>query len=131
MTPENTITAYFVAFNAGNPEGMLALVSDGIEHHVNQGEVRHGKPAFAAFLAMMQDAYREEARDLVIFTGPDGRMAAEFTIHGTYLQTQDDCPPASGQGYVLPVGSFFALRDGKITRVTTCYNVSDWVNQVS
>jgi len=131
MTDAQTIAAYFAAFNAANPEGMLALVSDDIVHHVNQGAVRQGKPAFAAFLAMMQGAYREEARDMVILTGPGGRMAAEFTIHGDYLQTQDGCPPARGQGYVLPMGSFIALRGGKIARVTTCYNGPDWLAQVT
>jgi steroid delta-isomerase-like uncharacterized protein len=131
MTDEQTIAAYFAAFNADKTEGMLALVADDVEHHVNQGEVRHGKPAFAAFLAMMQQAYREEARDLVILTGPAGRVAAEFTIHGTYLQTHEGCPVARGQTYVLPVGSFVALREGKIARVTTCYNLPDWVRQVS
>jgi steroid delta-isomerase-like uncharacterized protein len=58
-------------------------------------------------------------------------MAAEFTIHGTYLQSQPGLPPASGQSYVLPVGTFFALRDGRIARVTTCYNLADWTAQVT
>ncbi|MCJ8335929.1 MAG: isopropylmalate/homocitrate/citramalate synthase, partial [Epibacterium sp.] len=26
---------------------------------------------------------------------------------------------------------FFSLRDGQITRVTTYYNLSDWIKQVS
>jgi len=131
MTPEQTIAAYFAAFNAGDTKAMLALVTDDLEHNVNQGAVRHGKGAFAEFLAAMQRAYRETAGDLVILTGPAGRMAAEFTIHGTYLATEAGCPPARGQGYALSVGSFFALRDGKIARVTTCYNVPDWLAQVA
>ncbi|WP_108485555.1 nuclear transport factor 2 family protein [Oceaniglobus ichthyenteri] len=131
MTPEQIVTAYFTAFNADDPAAMLDMVTDDIEHHVNEGAVRHGKPAFAEFLAMMQTAYREQAKDIVVLTGPDGRMAAEFTIHGTYLKTQEDCPPARGQTYVLPVGSFFTLRDGKIARVTTFYNLADWLDQVT
>ena len=52
-------------------------------------------------------------------------------MHGEYLQTDPGLPEARGQRYVLPAGSFFALRDGKITRVTTYYNLQDWIAQVS
>jgi steroid delta-isomerase-like uncharacterized protein len=126
------IRRYFDAFNAGDGAGMLDCVTEDLVHHVNQGETRHGKAAFAEFNAGMGTAYREEARDLVIFAGdaPD-RFAAEFVIHGTYLATQDGLPEARGQGYVLPVGSFFTLRDGLIARVSTHYNLADWIRQVS
>lgn len=130
--PRDVIESYFAAFNAGDRAGMMALVTEDVEHHVNQGEVRHGRDAFAAFLEEMDRAYAEEARDLVVLTGPGGeRAAAEFTIHGRYLATQEGLPEAAGQTYVLPVGSFFTLRDGKIARVTTYYNLSDWMRQVS
>ncbi|NDH02287.1 MAG: isopropylmalate/homocitrate/citramalate synthase, partial [Marivivens sp.] len=33
--------------------------------------------------------------------------------------------------YVLPAGSFMTLKDGKICRVTTYYNLADWIRQVS
>jgi steroid delta-isomerase-like uncharacterized protein len=125
------IRRYFEAFNAGDAAGMVALVADDIEHHVNQGGVRHGRDAFAAFLAGMDTAYAERAEDLVIFTGDaPGRFAAEFTIHGTYRTTQEGLPEARGQAYVLPVGSFFTVRDGRIARVTTFYNLADWLRQV-
>ncbi|NYS26632.1 nuclear transport factor 2 family protein [Rhodobacteraceae bacterium 2376] len=126
------IERYFAAFNAGDGDGMLALVSDDVEHHVNQGDVRHGRAAFAEFCAHMGVSYREELRDMVIFVNDDGtRAAAEFTVHGEYLQTDPGLPEARGQRYVLPAGSFFALKDGKITRVTTYYNLQDWIAQVS
>jgi hypothetical protein len=31
---------------------------------------------------------------------------------------------------VLPAGAFFELADGRITRVTTYYNLADWTTQV-
>jgi steroid delta-isomerase-like uncharacterized protein len=127
----DVIQSYFDAFNAGDIDRMLALVTDDVEHHVNQGNIRHGRGAFAEFLSEMDRAYSERAEDLVIFVNEDGtRAAAEFTIHGTYKATQEGLPLAAGQTYVLSVGSFFALRDGKIARVTTWYNLSDWLRQV-
>ena len=128
---KETIARYFAAFNAGDAEGMLALLTDDVEHHVNQGAIRHGKAAFAEFLAEMDRAYAERAEDIVIFATEDGtRAAAELTIHGTYKATQERLPLAAGQTYVLPVGSFFTLRDGRVARVTTYYNMADWLRQV-
>jgi steroid delta-isomerase-like uncharacterized protein len=64
-------------------------------------------------------------------TSADGvRAGAEFIVHGTYLATDARLPPARGQTYTLPAGTFFTLRDGRIARVTTCYNLADWSRQV-
>lgn len=126
------IDQYFTAFNAGDTGTMLSLVTDDVEHHVNQGEVRHGRDAFAEFCSHMGVSYREDLRDMVIFASENGtRAAAEFVVHGEYLQTDPGLPEARGQRYLLPAGSFFALRDGKIARVTTYYNLQDWIAQVS
>ena len=63
---------------------------------------------------------------------PDGtRAAAEFTVNGTYLQTDAGLPEARGQAYRLPAGGFFSVEDGRITRIVTYYNLADWVAQVS
>ncbi|TGD44136.1 isopropylmalate/homocitrate/citramalate synthase [Pseudotabrizicola sediminis] len=129
---EITLAAYYAAFNAGDPTGMLALVTDDVEHRVNEGGIRRGREKFAEFCAHMGVSYREQLHDLVIFTSPDGtRGAAEFTVHGEYLKTDPGLPEARGQRYVLPAGAFFDLREGKIARITTFYNLSDWVAMVS
>jgi steroid delta-isomerase-like uncharacterized protein len=67
---------------------------------------------------------------MVIFSNGD-RAATEFVVNGTYLLTDAGLPEARGQSYCLPAGSFFTLEDGKICRVTTYYNLADWVAQVS
>ncbi|MFN3971943.1 MAG: ketosteroid isomerase-related protein [Gemmobacter sp.] len=136
MTPANaaqaTLASYYAAFNAGDAPGMLAQVTDDIEHRVNQGGIRRGRALFAEFCAHMGVSYRETLRDITLFTTPDGsRGAAEFTVHGTYLQTDPGLPPARGQTYILPAGAFFDLREGRIARVTTFYNLNDWIAQVS
>jgi steroid delta-isomerase-like uncharacterized protein len=128
----NLIAAYFDAFNRGDAGAMLACVTEDVEHHVNQGAVRRGKAAFAEFCAHMGVSYREQLRDMAILVSDDGtRAAAEYTVHGEYLATDPGLPEAKGQRYVLPAGSFFAIRDGRIARVTTYYNLQDWIAQVS
>lgn len=126
------IEAYYDAFNRGDVEGMLALLDPDVEHHVNEGGIRRGKILFAEFCAHMSHCYRERLTDIVLFASEDGtRAAAEFVVNGEYLRTDSGLPEARGQTYVLPAGSFFTLRNGRISRVTTYYNLADWVRQVS
>ncbi len=62
---------------------------------------------------------------------PDGRRAAaEFIVEGDYLATDEGLPEARGQAYRLPAGAFYAIRDGRIARVTMHYNLTDWLGQV-
>ena len=132
QTARNTVTAYYAAFNAENPAGMLACVTENIEHRVNEGGIRLGAAKFAEFCAHMGVSYREQLRDIEIFVNETGtRAAAEFTVHGEYLKSDPGLPEAKGQKYILPAGSFFDLQDGKISRITTFYNLNDWIAQVS
>lgn len=125
------IHQYYDAFNRGDREAMLSLLTDDVAHDINQGGRETGKDAFRKFLAHMDRCYRERLADIAVMTSADGtRAAAEFMVHGTYLATDEGLPPASGQTYVLPAGTFFELRDGRIARVTTCYNLADWSRQV-
>ena len=127
-----TIQAYFDAFNAGDTEGMLDCLTTDVEHHVNEGQVRVGKIKFAEFCAHMSHCYDETLTDMVIFVNEDGtRGAAEYVVNGCYINTDKGLPEAHSQHYRLPAGSFFSLRDGKISRVVTYYNLADWIAQVS
>ena len=129
---ERLIRAYYAAFDAGDREAMLALLADDVAHDVNQGGRRTGKPAFRAFLAQMDAAYAERIEDLVVMVDATGtRAAAEFTVVGQYLRTDPGLPEARGQAYRLPAGAFLEVREGRITRVTTHYNLQDWIAQVS
>ncbi len=122
---------YYAAFNAADRAGMLDCLTEDVLHDVNQGGRETGRAAFAAFLGRMERCYRERVEDLVVMVSADGlRGAAEFTIHGTYLVADEGLPPAHGQGYVLPVGAFFEIREGRIARVTNYYNLQDWLRQV-
>lgn len=126
------IRNYYEAFNKADEAGMLACVTDDVIHDVNQGERRQGKDKFTAFNARMAHHYREQLEDVTVLVSKDGRRAAaEFNVNGTYLNTDPGLPEANGQTYKLPAGAFFAINDGKIARVTTYYNLTDWIAQVA
>lgn len=132
MDTKSLIAAYYDAFNAGRTDDMLALLHDEVEHHVNEGGIRRGKALFAEFNAHMTASYKETLTDMVVFANQAGdRAAAEFVVNGTYLKTDEGLPEAKGQTYRLPAGAFFTIRDGRIARVTTYYNLADWMRQVS
>lgn len=126
------VERYLEAFNAADNEAMLALLSDDVAHDINQGGREIGVEKFRWFLGMMARHYREELSDIAIMVGEGGvRAAAEFTVRGTYLATAEGLPEANGQTYSLPAGIFFEVDDGRISRVTTYYNLTDWIAQVS
>ena len=133
---ETTIRAYYAAFNAGDTEAFLALLTEDVIHDISQGGREIGREAFRRFMGHMDRCYKETLTDLVVMTSPDGRRAAaEFVVHGTYLATDPGVPagtaPARGQTYSLPAGAFFDLRDGKVARISNHYNLGDWIAQVN
>jgi len=125
------VRAYYAAFNAGDRAAMLALLTADVVHDPNQGRRETGRDAFAAFLQRMDRCYRERLEDIVVMASEDGaRAAAEYVVHGAYIDDDDGLPAATGQRYVLPGGAFFDVRDGRIARVTNYYNLDDWIAQV-
>ncbi len=132
---ERVVRAYYDAFNAGDREGFLALLTDDVVHEISQGGREVGRARFAAFMAHMDRCYREEISELVVMVDGSGRRAAaEFVVRGSYIATDPGVPAgtaaASGQRYVLPAGAFFTLRDGRVARIANHYNLGDWVRQV-
>jgi steroid delta-isomerase-like uncharacterized protein len=122
---------YYAAFAARDPEGMLACLTEDVTHDINEGATQVGKNAFRAFLGHMDTSYGETLEGMVLMASDDGsRGAAEFVVHGTYLETDPGLPEAKGQTYVLPAGAFFAIESGLIARVTVYYNLADWIRQV-
>lgn len=129
---EALIRRYYDAFNRGDVDAMLACVADDVVHDVNQGERRLGKERLRAFLARMDHHYKEQLDGITVMVTADGaRAAAEFNVEGRYVVTETGMPDAEGQRYALPAGAFFAIRDGRIARVTTYYNLTEWIMQVS
>ncbi len=129
---EQLIERYFACFNAGDREGMIACLDPEVRHDVNEGTSRVGHEKFRAFMQHMDRCYRETLTGITVMSNADGRRAAaEFIVNGTYIATDEGLPQAKGQSYVLPGGSFFEVKDGRITRLTTYYNLKTWIALVS
>ena len=126
------IENYYRAFNEKRFADMLALLHTDVVHDINQGERQKGKDAFTKFMESMNRHYDENLTNMVVMGAADNAHAsAEFICNGTYLSTAEGLQPARGQKYSLPVGAFFELKDGLISRVTNYYNLQEWIDQVN
>jgi steroid delta-isomerase-like uncharacterized protein len=125
------LNRYYAAFNAGDMNAFLELLDDNVVHDINQGGSQTGKDVFKKFMEHMNHCYKETISNLVIMSDSEGNHAAtKFMVEGKYLETDNGFTPAKGQTYKLPAGGFFEIKNGKISRVTTYYNLQDWLNQV-
>ncbi|TCD13492.1 ketosteroid isomerase-related protein [Oricola cellulosilytica] len=135
MAEEETralIVRYLEAFNASDSEAMLACLDEDVAHDTARGERQIGKEKFRWAHGERARHYSESLEDIAVMTAPGGiRAAAEFTVRGRYLATEEGLPVANGQSYAVPGGMFFEVDDGLITRVTTYYDLNDFVAQVS
>lgn len=125
------ILDYYTAFNSENDEALLSLLHPEVIHDINQGGQEVGKEKFAHFMKHLRKCYKETVDDLVIFVDASGtRGSAEFTVRGEYIQTDQPLPKATGQTYKLKVGAFFSFENGLIKRVTTYYNLNEWIKLI-
>jgi steroid delta-isomerase-like uncharacterized protein len=132
MTTLEIVQQYYTYFNQKNWDGMLSLVDSDIRHETNQGEVRIGFEKFTAFLQKMDECYDENLTDMVFFTeSSQQRIAVEFIVNGIYKKGDEDLPPAHNQVYLLPAAAFLEVKNDKITRITTYYNLPLWIELVS
>ena len=127
-----TVRAYYEALNRHDPDGAVALLTEDVVHELNQGPREVGKAAFREFLQRMEYCYDERLHDIFILCSPDGtRAAAEYMVEGEYTADDIGMPPSRGQKYRMPGAAFFALRDGRIQRVSDHYNLQEWFSQVA
>jgi steroid delta-isomerase-like uncharacterized protein len=132
MNALETVQQYYSYFNAKNWAGMLSLLDPQIRHEPNQGEARIGIDLFKEFIQKMDDSYEETLTHMVFFSEPSNeRIAVEFVVNGIYKKGEEGLPEAKNQSYVLPAAAFLRVSDGKITRVTTYYNLQLWIDLVS
>lgn len=126
------VKEYYACFNRKDWAGMLALLDENIRHEVNQGEARVGIALYEQFLQHMDETYEESLTDMVFMSDETGaRVACEFVVNGRYKKDEEGLPPARNQHYTLPAGAFLEVKNGKIARVTTYYNLPLWIQLVS
>ncbi len=132
MEINDLISNYYEAFNRQDVDGMIACLHPDFIHDINEGKRQNGLDSFRDFMAHMNECYYEQLKDIYVMVHRSKeRAAAEFVVHGVYLKTDGTLPVANKQRYILNAGTFFSLKEEKILRVTTYYNLNEWIKQVS
>ena len=130
-TKLEVVEQYFETFNGGYFRSMLDLLDDNVVHDTNLLQGEQGKKAYEAFLNRQNECYQERIHDIVIMTNEQSKnAAAEYYVTGTYRKTEPGQPPARGQVYTIRCGVFFEFSGERISRVTTYYNLQEWLDKV-
>jgi hypothetical protein len=128
--PSELIQAYVDAFNRHDLERQLAVLHPDVEHEINEGPTEIGIAAFRRFKEKMNVHYREQLRDVRVYGDADSG-ACEFICEGEYLVCDDGLPAAHGQRYSIRAAFFVSAAEGKISRMTSYYNLKNWIDAVS
>lgn len=125
------IEAYFSALNARDWGAAALLLREDVIHDVDEGGREIGRHAYRDFLQRTARTCREEVGDLEIMISPSGRRAAaEFIVRGTYLSAAGEERDSAPQRYELPLGAFFEVEGGLISRITTYCNTAAWLSRI-
>src|SRR3546814_5618649 len=97
MNAATLITAYYDAFNRGDREAMLSMLTDDVAHDLNQGAREVGREAFRAFLQRMARCYGDQLRGIVVMVNADGiRAGTDAVVHGVCKVPDNGHPQAQG-----------------------------------
>lgn len=126
------VKTYFEALNKKDMNLYFSIIDKNVIHDINQGTSEQGIEKFKEFMKKAGDSFDEKLSNLVIMVSDDGKYAAaRWLDHGTYIKDFVGMDiPAKNQKYTLSGGHFFEIQHGKITRVTTYYNIADFMEQV-
>jgi len=125
------IEAYFSALNARDWNRAAMLLREDVIHDVDEGGREIGRRAYRDFLQRAAQTCREEVGDLEIMISRSGRRAAaEFIVRGVYLATAAAGRDGATRRYELPLGAFFEIEDGLISRITTYCNTAAWLSRI-
>jgi steroid delta-isomerase-like uncharacterized protein len=132
MTVLETAQRFYERFNQKDWQAMADLVAKDLIREPNQGEPRYGIEAFRAFMAMMDECYQEQLTNIEFYVNQSQtKVACQFIVNGIYKKGEDGLPEAKSQPYVLPAASFLAFENGKISKISTHYNLPLWISLVS
>jgi len=129
---ESLVRRFIDTFNAGDHDTMAACLTDDIAHDLNRDGREIGAEKLRWRLGMAARHFDATIADVAIMTDEGGvRAAAEFTLRGTYRATAEGLPAAEGQRFSLPAGLFLEVDDGRISRLTACYNRDALIGQLA
>jgi steroid delta-isomerase-like uncharacterized protein len=122
---------WLAAFNAGDPERLLALYTDdAVWEEVAIGLEARGPDQIRAHLERLFTAAPDIRYEVTSGIVADDRAVLEWVVTGTYSADFPGLPPATGQPFSFRGASVFALADGKIRHYTEYWDAYTFLVQL-
>ena len=103
----NLVERYYAAFNGGDMDTFLNLLTDDVIHDINQGKREIGKEAFTQFMACMNYNYKEQLVDMVIMaTEMANAQPLNLWYWANILKRMKVCLPQKDKHTVYPQALF-------------------------
>lgn len=126
------VKTYYTALDDKDMNQFFSLMDPNVVHEINQSAPEKGVDKFKDFMKRTSSSFNEKFDNIVILVSDDGKhAAAEWVDHGTYFKDYLGMDVgAHNQKYALTGAHFFEIRDGKIARVTSYYNMTNFAAQI-
>lgn len=125
MTDAQTIASRFIdALNERDFDALARLVDEDVALDSLTGQRTVGVEPLRSSIMTFLRHFDETYGDIVLMRDNFGqRIAADLTARGTYRETLDGFPTASGQTYSIPSVLVLEIEDQSITRVSHYRNM--------
>jgi steroid delta-isomerase-like uncharacterized protein len=125
------LAEWLAAFNAGDPDRLLALqTDDALWEEVAIGLSARGPDQIRAHLEALFTAAPDLTYEATDAFATDDRAVVEWVVTGTYRHDFPGLPPAAGPPFAFRGASVFALADGKVRRYTEYWDAYGFLVQL-
>jgi steroid delta-isomerase-like uncharacterized protein len=129
LTP--VLEAWLTAFNAGDAERLLALLTDdAVWEEPAIGLAAHGPEQIRTHLAALFTATPDIAYEVTGGVVTDEYAVVEWVVTGTYQRDFLGLPPAAGQPFTFRGVSVFELTNGHVRRYTEYWDAYTFLVQL-
>ena len=129
LTP--LLEAWLTAFNAGDAERLLALVTDDtVWEEPAIGLTAHGPDQIRTHLEALFTATPDIAYEVTGGVVTDEYAVVEWVVTGTYQADFPTLPPAADQPFTFRGVSVFAMTDGAVRRYTEYWDAYTFLVQL-
>ncbi len=125
------LAAWLAAFNAGDPDRLLALhTDDALWEEPAIGLSARGADQTRAHLEALFTAVPDIAYEVTNSVVADDQAVVEWVVTGTYRNDFPGLPPAAGQPFSFRGASVFELTDGQVRRYTEYWDAYGFLVQL-
>ena len=125
------LAEWLAAFNAGDPDRLLALYADdALWEEVAIGLAARGPEQIRAHLDNLFTATPDIAYAVTDAVVTDDQAVLEWVVTGTYSSDFPGLPPAAGQPFSFRGASVFEVADGHIRRYTEYWDAFTFLVQL-